>query len=113
MNRSTERRMNSSGSIKLPIKPDPLLQAGDKIRVLIADDHMTVRAGLSSIIGMQSDMEVVAEANSFVEGWGQVIFPTANEMLANEKMRSTFEHTGETKLEIGARLYSHLTRESR
>ncbi|KAF7305102.1 hypothetical protein MKEN_01225400 [Mycena kentingensis (nom. inval.)] len=36
-------------------------------------------------------MEVVAEANSFVEGWGQVIFPTANEMLANEKMRAAFE----------------------
>jgi len=45
-------------------------------------------------------MEVVAEANSFVEGWGQVIFPTANEMLANEKMRAVFERTAETKLDI-------------
>jgi len=45
-------------------------------------------------------MEVVAEANSFVEGWGQVIFPTANEMLANEKMRTAFERTAETKVEI-------------
>ncbi|KAF7363378.1 hypothetical protein MSAN_00993500 [Mycena sanguinolenta] len=42
-------------------------------------------------------MEVVAEANSFVEGWGQVIFPTANEMIANEKMRSLFETVEETK----------------
>ena len=46
-------------------------------------------------------MEVVSEANSFVEGWGQVIFPTANEMLANEKMRAAFEHTAETKAELG------------
>ncbi|KIK08699.1 hypothetical protein K443DRAFT_672228 [Laccaria amethystina LaAM-08-1] len=45
-------------------------------------------------------MEVVAEANSFVEGWGQVIFPTANEMLANEKMRAVFERTNEVKVEI-------------
>lgn len=45
-------------------------------------------------------MEVVAEANSFVEGWGQVIFPTANEMLANEKMRAVFERTNEVKAEI-------------
>ncbi|KIM49194.1 hypothetical protein M413DRAFT_60030 [Hebeloma cylindrosporum] len=45
-------------------------------------------------------MEVVAEANSFVEGWGQVIFPTANEMLANEKMRVAFEQTNELKAEI-------------
>lgn len=35
-----------------------------KIRVLIADDHTTVLAGLSSIIGMQSDMVVVAEAGN-------------------------------------------------
>jgi translocation protein SEC66 len=46
-------------------------------------------------------MEVVAEANSFVEGWGQVIFPTANEMLANEKIRAVFEKTEQTKAEIG------------
>jgi translocation protein SEC66 len=50
-------------------------------------------------------MEVVAEANSFVEGWGQVIFPTANEMLANEKMRATFERTNELKAEIGTCLF--------
>jgi len=46
-------------------------------------------------------MEVVAEANTYVEGWGQVIFPTANEMLANEKMRSAFEQINEVKAEIG------------
>lgn len=34
----------------------------DKIRVLIADDHTWVLAGLASIIGMQPDMIVVAEA---------------------------------------------------
>ncbi|PPQ87971.1 hypothetical protein CVT25_001050 [Psilocybe cyanescens] len=48
-------------------------------------------------------MEVVAEANSFVEGWGQVIFPTANEMLANEKMRAVFERTNEVKAELEAK----------
>src|SRR5258705_9259331 len=34
----------------------------DKIRILIADDHTTVLAGLASIIGMQPDMLLVAEA---------------------------------------------------
>jgi len=48
-------------------------------------------------------MEVVTEANSFVEGWGQVIFPTANEMLANEKMRAVFERTAETRAELEAK----------
>ena len=33
----------------------------DKIRVLIADDHVTVTAGLVTIIGMQPDMIVIAE----------------------------------------------------
>ncbi|KXN85452.1 Translocation protein sec66 [Leucoagaricus sp. SymC.cos] len=48
-------------------------------------------------------MEVVEEANSFVAGWGPVIFPCANEMLANEKMRAVFERTNETKAEIEQR----------
>jgi len=33
-----------------------------RIRVLIADDHAVVREGLAALIGRQSDMEVVAEA---------------------------------------------------
>jgi DNA-binding NarL/FixJ family response regulator len=35
----------------------------NKIRILIGDDHTTVLAGLASIIGMQADMIVVAEAS--------------------------------------------------
>lgn len=46
-------------------------------------------------------LEVVGEANSFVEGWGQAIFPTANEIIANEKMRSAFERTAELKTRLG------------
>ena len=47
--------------------PSRLRSAGkhpgtNKIRVLIADDHVTVTAGLASIIGLQPDMVVVAEA---------------------------------------------------
>jgi DNA-binding NarL/FixJ family response regulator len=38
-----------------------------KIRLLVADDHTTVVAGLTSIINMQSDMVVVGEANDGLE----------------------------------------------
>jgi DNA-binding NarL/FixJ family response regulator len=34
----------------------------DKVRVLIADDHVTVREGLAAMIGRQPDMRVVGEA---------------------------------------------------
>jgi DNA-binding NarL/FixJ family response regulator len=34
----------------------------DKIRVLVADDHVTVLEGLAAIIGRQKDMVVVAQA---------------------------------------------------
>jgi two-component system NarL family response regulator len=34
----------------------------DRIRVLIADDHVTVREGLAAMIGRQADMLVVGEA---------------------------------------------------
>jgi DNA-binding NarL/FixJ family response regulator len=36
--------------------------ASDKIRVLIADDHITVLEGLAAIISRQSDMAVLAQA---------------------------------------------------
>jgi two-component system response regulator NreC len=34
----------------------------DKIRILIADDHVVVRAGLRALLGRQRDMDVVGEA---------------------------------------------------
>jgi DNA-binding NarL/FixJ family response regulator len=44
----------------------------EKIRVLIADDHVTVLEGLAAIIGRQADMMVAAEASNgqeAVEMW--------------------------------------------
>jgi len=41
-----------------------------QIRVLIVDDHTTVLAGLTAIIGMQPDMVVVAEAANGIEALG-------------------------------------------
>jgi DNA-binding NarL/FixJ family response regulator len=39
----------------------------NKIRVMLADDHMVVRQGLSALIEGQSDMEIVGEAADGVE----------------------------------------------
>jgi len=38
-----------------------------KIRVLLADDHAVLRAGLKLLVNQQQDMEVVAEAGTFGE----------------------------------------------
>lgn len=46
-------------------------------------------------------MEVVAEANTFVEGWGAIIFQTAGELIANEKMRSVFDGTAASRASKG------------
>jgi DNA-binding NarL/FixJ family response regulator len=64
MSRLAEIRINSSGTTELALDQDGSSQSGDKIRILIADDHTSVLAGLSSIIGMQPDMVVVAEAEN-------------------------------------------------
>jgi len=40
---------------------------GEKIRVLVADDHDIVREGLRTILGMEPDMELVGEARDGVE----------------------------------------------
>jgi len=46
-----------------PARPETGLKPAraDKIRVLIADDHVTVREGLAAMIGRQPDMMVVGE----------------------------------------------------
>jgi DNA-binding NarL/FixJ family response regulator len=53
-------------------RPEPIKAQSDKIRVLIADDHITVLEGLAAIIGRQPDMTVAAQAadgNEAVELW--------------------------------------------
>src|SRR6516225_8293563 len=54
-------RLASESSVDPAIPTRPVAKA-DKIRVLIADDHVTVLEGLAAIIGRQPDMKVVAEA---------------------------------------------------
>lgn len=36
----------------------------DKIRLLVAEDHLVARVGVTTIVSMQPDMEVVAEASN-------------------------------------------------
>jgi len=63
--------MKKSAEKQKPASSAPLMGAEGKeaighrmIRVLVADDHTTVLAGVSSILGMQPDMVVVAEAEN-------------------------------------------------
>src|SRR5690348_1638425 len=52
-------------------KPDPPVE---RIRVLVADDHVTVREGLAAIIGRQPDMVTIGQAadgREAVELWLQ------------------------------------------
>jgi DNA-binding NarL/FixJ family response regulator len=62
MKRSSKPRNPSSASTLSRSDDAGQSSPADKIRILIADDHTTVLAGLASIIGMQPDMVVVAEA---------------------------------------------------
>jgi translocation protein SEC66 len=50
-------------------------------------------------------VEVHAEANTFVEGWGQVLFGTASEMLANEKTRAIIEQIPLERARNGIHLF--------
>ena len=37
---------------------------GDTIRVVLADDHTVVRAGLKAVLGVAKDIEVIGEAKT-------------------------------------------------
>ena len=41
--------------------------SGDLIRIVLADDHAVVRAGLKAVLGTARDMQVVGEASNGVE----------------------------------------------
>jgi DNA-binding NarL/FixJ family response regulator len=50
----------STATIDRPLRPGT---QNDRIRILLADDHGVVRAGLRALLEAQSDIEVIAEAN--------------------------------------------------
>jgi translocation protein SEC66 len=45
-------------------------------------------------------VEVVTEANTFVEGWGQIIFQSAGEIVANDKHRDMFTNINKRRAEL-------------
>ena len=49
--------------------------------------------------------EVVTEANSYVEGWGSIIFQSASEILQNEKYREIFINIPKKRAEMGKRSF--------
>jgi len=48
-------------------------------------------------------VEVVAEANTFLDGWGQVIFQTASEIVQNEKLREILMKAPQNKADFEAK----------
>ena len=42
-------------------------EARDRIRIVIADDHDLYRRGMQAVIGLEPDLEIVAEAGSGAE----------------------------------------------
>ena len=45
-------------------------------------------------------LEVQHEANTFVEGWGGIIFNTASEMVNSKKIQAVFEGVPKMRAEI-------------
>ena len=64
MNGQQKMQNKPANGIKLEGGSRRTTGRGDRIRVLVADDHVTVLEGLAAIIGRQPDMQVVAEAGN-------------------------------------------------
>jgi two-component system NarL family response regulator len=60
-----------------------------KIRILLADDHHVMRAGLAALIGMQPDMEVVGEAATGGEAVEQFVRCAPDVTLMDLRMPET------------------------
>ena len=111
-----------------PPTPDPILKAAlvrraveDVLRVMKVREDKTALQNLlqkgsvgddlwNSLLAAEKElegevMEVVREAESFLTGWGQLIFQTANEVIANDKMRQAFEQINQNREALGACLF--------
>lgn len=71
-----------------------------KLRVLLADDHALLRDGLKALVNVQTDMEVIGEADSGLTAWQKakellpdivvmdVSMPELNGVQATEKLKA-------------------------
>lgn len=74
----------------------------NKLRVLLADDHMVVREGLKALINAQADMQVVGEAENGIQALKgaaelspdvvvmDISMPEMNGVEATERLRKEF-----------------------
>jgi two-component system NarL family response regulator len=60
--------------------------SSNPIRIIVADDHVTVREGLAAIIGRQSDMQVVAEAANGAEAFDRWLEHRPDVLLLDLRM---------------------------
>ena len=61
-------------------------EARDRIRIVIADDHDLYRRGMQAVIGLEPDLEIVAEAASGVEAVEKVFEYEPDVVLLDVRM---------------------------
>lgn len=61
-------------------------EASDRIRIVIADDHDLYRRGMQAVIGLEPDLEIVAEAGSGAEAVAKVFEHEPDVVLLDVRM---------------------------
>lgn len=83
------------------LKDDKVALANLHTRGLVGDDTMTRFAAAEKELEAEI-VDVISEANTFKQGWGQFLFATATEMAQAEKTKEAVINMHKTKIAEGA-----------
>ncbi len=81
---------------------DASIEAGETIRVMLADDHVLVREGTRRLLEAEPDIEVIAEAGDGISAVEQAVASEPDVLIIDVAMPGHERHRGDAPDQAGS-----------